>query len=81
MPSFRVDITYERPITFYLEADSQQDIEDFLDDHPDWQPADVYGLIDCVGDEVDVSYEIQPEEVVEPTFRITPKGELLEVGE
>ncbi len=80
MPNFRVDMTYERPVTFYLEAESQADIEGFLDSHPDFNPGDVPGLIDVVGEESEVGYEVYPEDVVVANFRVTPKLDLAEVS-
>ncbi len=70
MPDFRIVMTYERQVTFFVEAASEEDIHEFLDADPDWNPGDEEGLIELVGDEVEASYEIFPEELIEPRYRI-----------
>jgi hypothetical protein len=79
--NFRVEVTYSRTVTFFVEAESQADVEGYLDAHPDWSPGDTPGLIDHVGDELEEGYYVKPEERVTSNFRITGALDLEEVGQ
>lgn len=78
MPSFRVDMTYERTVTFFVEAEDKVDVEGFLESHPEWQPGDVPGLIDVVSDEREVEFRVSTEDKVTANFRVTEDLELEE---
>lgn len=77
---FRVDITYQRTKTFYVEAEDEATVDAFLEAHPDWQPHDVEGLVDSTGDEKDVEYTVAAEEKITARFRVTKDLDLEEVG-
>lgn len=64
MGSYKVRISYERDVEFYVEAESRDEVVAFLDTNPDWQPGDVDGLIDFVGEEQELSYDVEPSSVV-----------------
>lgn len=81
MASHRVQITYERVVTFYVDADSVEDVYGFLDSHPDWNPGDVQGLIDVVGEEVEVGYDVSIESKITPNFEITEDLEIRELDQ
>ena len=76
----RVDLTYERTVTFFVEAESEEAVKDFLDKQDaEWRPADVPGLIDFVSDEKEVGYTIETDEEVSPCFAIDELGRLVEL--
>lgn len=79
MSAYRVQVTSERTVTFYVEAEEKDDVLCFLDSNPEWTPGDVPGLIDVVGDELEVDYSVDSEHTVVPLFRITPGLDLVEL--
>lgn len=58
--SYKVTFVRAREISFFLDAENQQDIHDFLMDHQDWEPGDIEGLIETVSEEEELGYEIEP---------------------
>lgn len=77
--TYRVQVTYERVQTFYVEAESQEAVEGYMDAHPDWAPRDTPGLIDMVSDENEVDYAVATESQIKPNFRVTAALDLEEV--
>jgi hypothetical protein len=65
MPCFQVTVKYERDVTFYVEAEKEEDVVEFLDEQDDeWKPGEVAGLIDVVSDEDEVGYAIERSDIV-----------------
>lgn len=79
MPTFRIDMTMERLLTFYLEADDEEQVYGFLECNGDWNPGDTPGLIDVVGEEMERDVAVTEEDDVVPNFRITEDLELEEI--
>lgn len=80
MPTFKVEAVLERKITFYVEAESEDDVEVYMANRPDdWTPGEVEGLIDIVSGEefVDWTTVEADEDCVLSEFRIED-GELIE---
>lgn len=82
MPVFRVNFYYERVKSFYVAADDQYAVHDFLEKHPDWEPEDVEGLVAHDGEDQDaenVGVEVRAEPVVTANHALV-NGALVEVG-
>lgn len=77
--TYRVDVTYQRVVTFYVEAEDSQEVEGYMDAHPDWNPGDTPGLIDLVGDENEVDYTVAAESKIQANFRVTGDLDLEEI--
>ena len=60
MRTFRVQIKVETIETFFLDAESEAEIDEFLEENGDWKPGDTEGLVDSI-DEGEVSYEVLSE--------------------
>lgn len=65
----RVDITLQRTVTFYVKG-AYEEVVEFMEANPEWEPGDVEGLIDLVSDEVQADYLVMPEDEIEPAFEI-----------
>lgn len=75
-----MSVKYERDVTFYVDADTKEDVEEFLDaQDSEWRPGEVPGLIDVVSDEEEVGYELDEEKTVTANFEILA-GKLMEKG-
>lgn len=81
MNTYRVDITYERTVSFYVEAESNVHPRLFLDKYPDFDPRDIPGLVDEVSDEMEMDCNCTPSDGVTANFRVTNDLELLGVDE
>lgn len=79
MATFRVEMVLERVVTFFVEADDQQIVEDFMYSNPEFKPGDVPGLIDLVGDEYEADYYVMPENDIVAGFGINDALELEEL--
>lgn len=77
MPVFKLTIKRERDIECFIEADSKEEVQNFLDDNAEWQPDDVEGLIDRVTDEEEVGYVIEEEPTITSGFELVG-GKLME---
>jgi len=79
MPTFKVEAVLERTVTFFVEAETKEEVDVYLMNREDnWLPGDVEGLIDHVSDEqfVDWSTDEADETEVIAEFRIDASGEL-----
>lgn len=80
MATFRVEISYIRPVVFFVEAEDEADVIDFMEANPGWNPGDVEGLIDFVDDEYEYDFRVEPElDGLRPQFAIDEDLELVEV--
>lgn len=61
MPCFKLIMRVERDLVSFIDAESKEDIVNFMESNPDWKPGDVEGLIDHVGEELEVEYEVVSE--------------------
>jgi len=68
----------ERLVTFFVDAEEEDDVYHFLEENPEWVPGDVDGLIDHVTEEDEMGYTIIPEAKIRANFKVTPSGELVE---
>lgn len=75
---FKVTFEYTHEVVFYVSADTKQDVHDFIEDNPAWQPGDVEGLIDVVGEDEESGYTVVGEDTISAGFTITPDLELVE---
>lgn len=58
MATYRVDFLYTRTVSIHLEAESADEIHEFLEDNPEWGPlADGEDMIDSDESELD-DYEV-----------------------
>ncbi len=74
--SYKIDMTFEKTVTFYLEAEDEEAIYDYLEFDEDWGPEDMPGLVDHV-EETESGFEIKESSAVTPNFRLDD-GELVE---
>lgn len=70
MPYFKLVVVVEREIECFVDAESKEDLEQFMEANPEWKPGDVDGLIDRVSDETEVGYRIVPEERFTANFEL-----------
>lgn len=68
---FKVTLRYERDVTFYVDAEKEDDVRSFLDKQDaQWRPGEVAGLIDVVSDEEEVGYELEDAGTIVSNFEI-----------
>lgn len=75
--SYKVTIKYERDVSFFVDAEDEKDIHDFLDDNIDWQPGDIEGLIDLVTEEEEAGYTVEKVDEITANFEVV-SGKLQE---
>lgn len=76
MPVYKVTMQYNATADFYVEAEDKDQIDAFMEAHPDWDPKDVPGLVEN-SDETEEGFVVRPSKFTS-CFRITPELELEE---
>lgn len=79
MGVYKVSFTYSRTVTTYLEAEDEEEIEDFLDDNEDWDVLEhAPEIIDEDETSPDYDYSIEREKKVVANYAIEG-GQIVEV--
>lgn len=70
MATYKVVMTVKRDLVWYVDAESEDDVREFIDADAEWLPGDVPGLIDHVDDESLDWYDVMEVGGVEAKFEI-----------
>ena len=76
MASYKVEVRYDRTVSFYVEADDEDALHDFMNENPDWDPRDIRGLVES-DESVEEEYGFKQTKFT-ANWKITEEGDLME---
>lgn len=77
MKVFKVSVSHDRVVSFYVQADSEASVRGFMENNLDWKPGDVDGLVD--GDVCnEVGFDIEESTGITANFHVNAELELQE---